>query len=103
MTALGLDFCYKAFYCFSKIITHNFEEHILTKASLNSDIKKLWSPTIGCCAFGRSDCSFVGRPSEAKRHDVQALRIFYLDMNQYELDNIYMDLYFCLPLEKNNN
>ena len=26
---------------------------------------------------------------------MQALRIFYLDMNQYELDNIYMDLYFC--------
>ena len=59
-----------------QIKTHTFEEHIMTKASLNSDNKKQWSPTIGCCAIGRSVCSFVGRPSEAKRRDVQTLRLF---------------------------
>ena len=75
----------------------------MTKASLNSDNKKQWSPTIGCCAIGRSVCSFVGRPSEAKRRDVQTLRLFLLNMNQYELDNIYVCLYFCLPLQKNDN
>ena len=62
---------------FFQIKTHTFEEHIMTKASLNSDNKKQWSPTIGCCAIGRSVCSFVGRPSEAKRRDVQTLRLFY--------------------------
>ena len=62
---------------FFQIKIHTFEEHISTKASLNSDNKKHWSPTIGCCAFGRSVCSFVGRPSEAKRRDVQTLRLFF--------------------------
>lgn len=53
-------------------------EEILTRTSLNSDIKmKTVNPTQrSLYPIRRSVCSFVGRPSEAKRRDEQSLRLF---------------------------
>ena len=52
----------------------------MTRTSLNSDIK-MKTVTLtqrSLYPIRRSVCSFVGRPSEAKRRDEQSLRLFFV-------------------------
>ena len=56
---------------------HIFGEH-KAKSSLNSDTLKKWPfPYIGSALYEAQCCSFVGRPSEAKRRNGLHLRLFF--------------------------